>query len=138
MDFKAYINDILTMEDDVFVATNGKILKLDYKGLILKTLDFNADALALLPGGKVAAMDGEKMMLIQANDCRLLNKDIDVAIGSKYIPACTSFTADNCGRIIRGHGGGTKIHVFQMDGKKVAKVKEYSVDMDYRGIHYLS
>ena len=135
IDIESSVYDILTVNDDVFVSVRNKIFKLSNTGIKTNTLDCDAAAMTSLSDGNVAVLSMfEKMMVIQANDCRVVYKDIDVSIGS---PATRikAFTADKHGRIIRGHGGGTTIHVFQLDGEKVTQLKEYNVKNIYNEIN---
>ena len=131
-DLKSYVNDILVVNDDVFVATKDKTHVLNNKGIKIKALDCNISALTSLPDGKVATIDGkENMMVIRASDCKVLNKDIDITIGRKRAPAITAFTGDQHGRIIRGDSEGNTIHVFEVEGEKATRLKDYSVDLPY-------
>ena len=131
---KSEVYNILTVSDDVFITVKAKIFKLDHKGMTINILKCNVVALTSLPQGKAATIDGEeKMMVIQSIDCGVLNRDLDVTIGSKADPSGTAFTADQHGRIIRGHGCGTTIHVFQVEGEKVTRLKDYNVPMEFIG-----
>ena len=135
-DIRSYVSAILTMNNDVFVAVEDKIFKLDHTGRKQTTLNCNVVALTSMPGGEVAAIDGkERMMMIQVSDCRVMYKDKDVSIGSREVPAGTAFTADQHGRIIRGHASGKTIHVFQVEGENVTRLKDYNVDMLGYGLY---
>ena len=135
IDLASYVTDILAVKDDVFVAVEHKISKLDLTGRIMETLDFDVLAVTSMPGGNVAAIDrNEMMVVIRASDCRVLHKDIKVTIASGLIPVFSLKIDRNC-RIIRGHGSGTTIHVFQMEGEKVTRIKDYTVDRIYNGIY---
>ena len=135
IDLASYVNDILTVNDVVFIATESNILKLDYNGRTIYTVDYNGVALTSIPKGQVVVFDGkDKIMVIQASDCRVVYKDIDVTTGCETFPKAPAFTADHYKRIIRGNAYGTTIHVFHIEGDKVTRLRDYNVNIRSIGI----
>ena len=135
---KSYVNDILAANDDVFVATKVEMHVLDNKGRNVKSLDWYAVALTSLPNGKVAAIDGNrKMMVIQASDCKVLYKNIDVTIDIREYYSATAFTADKYGRIITSRGYDNTIRVFEVEREKASELKVYRDDQRYFHIYAL-
>ena len=129
---KSTVLAILTMNEDVFVATSEKIRKLDNNGKKIKSLRFKAFALTSMPNNEVAAIgEGEKLIVIRARDCKVLKKDIDVAISA----GAGAFTADRHGRLIRGHTNGKMIYLFQDVDGEYTRIKDYNVGIHKYGIY---
>ena len=136
IDIAQVTNDILAVNDCVFVSTRDTILKLDHQGKKIHTIECEYAVLALMLYGAVAAIDSdEKMMVIRASDGKVLNKDMDVTIGCSAGGAWSALIVDRYGRIIRGNSWGNTLHVFEVEGEKVTRLKDYNVDIDYMGVY---
>ena len=135
IELSSYVNDIRTLNDDVFVATESNILKLDNNGRKINTLDYNGIALSSIQKGLVIVFDGkDKIMVIQASDCRVVYLYIDATTACESFSKAPAFTADQYDKIIRGNAYGTTIHVFQLEGDKVARLRDYNVNIRSIGI----
>ena len=137
IDIEPVVNDILAVNDSVFVSTRETILKLDHEGKKIHTIECVNAILALMLYGEVAAINSdEKMMVIRASDCVVLKKDIDITFGCSAGNARTTLTVDRHGRIIIGNTCWNTLHVFEVVGETVTRLKDYTVESDYnRGVY---
>ena len=126
IDLKLEVRDIRVMHDDVFVLTFDKIFKLDKNGRKMKSLHVcDVVAFTFLPDGKIAAIDrNSKMQVMQANDFRILNKDLKIGISRKTTdPSRTAITADKYSRIIRAHSA--NICIIELRANKAKPLEGY-------------